>query len=105
MLADLVPGIDTGFFLAINITYGVILAIASVTYSAFQKVVNNHTYGTRIGQDARVGLLGFIGAIAAVIVTYTEATRRQLWRLANPDVHEEGEAPAPMPRSTMAALP
>lgn len=134
VLADLVPGIDTGFFLAVNITYGVILAIAPVTYSAFQKVVNNHTYGTRIGfcfaatitgiavggqlttvgavvwlsdlgHDARVGLLVFIGVIAAVIVAYTEATRRQLWQLRDPDVHKEGEAPAPMPRSTMAALP
>jgi hypothetical protein len=138
VLPDLVPGIDTGFFLAVTITYGVVLALAPLAYSIFQKVDNNHVYGRRFGfqaaatitgiavggqlstvgaviwlsdlsNGARYGLLIFLGVVAAAVVTYAEATRRQLWKLEKPELPPaqpptDIKAPTAKPPATMAAL-
>lgn len=114
VLSDLVPGIDTGFFLALNIGYGIVLLLPALVYSACQTLDDdNHLYGTRRGyrlaamitgiaiggQLSTVGaiialsdladteqrlLLAFLAIVYAVVVIYMEANRRQLWDLKKP---------------------
>ncbi len=134
VLSDLIPGIDTGFFLAVTITYGVVLALAPLAYSIFQIVEHNHVYGSRLGfQTAaaitgiavggqlstagaiiilsdnlgfplRIGLLAFLGVVAVAVIAYTEATRRQLWRLQAPESAGHQAAADGRPLATMAAF-
>jgi hypothetical protein len=129
VLGDLVPGIDTGFFLTVTIVYGVVLALAPLMYLTLQQPDgNHHIYGTRQGyavaavitlvavggqlstlgaiiwlsdlnRPLRAVLLVFLGAVAAAVVWYTEATRRQLWQLVPSPAPAPGSAPA------TAALP
>jgi hypothetical protein len=73
VLTDLVPGIDTGFFLAITVVYGIVLFLAPLVYSIFQKTDadNNDVYGRRSGfviasaivATAVGGQLATVGAI------------------------------------------
>jgi hypothetical protein len=131
VLTNLVPGIDTGFFLAVTIVYGVVLTLAPLVYSTLQKPDGSHVYGSHLGfviaaaitavavggQLSTVGaivwlsdpnpwvrwvFLGFLVVVALVVTAYTEATRRQLWQLPKPTA--DSTAPAPLV-TAMAALP
>jgi hypothetical protein len=132
VLTSLVPGIDTGFFLAVTIVYGVVLSLAPLVYSALQKLENGQMYGSHIGYaiaaaitavavggqlstvgaviwlsglnaGLRWGLLIFLGVVALLVLWYTEQTRRQLWELPKPT---EDPTTHMMPSVTpMAALP
>ena len=129
VLSSLVPGIDTEFFLAVTIVYGVVLTLAPLVYSALQIPEGTHVYGRRGGFIAAAvitgvavgGQLSTVGAIvalsnlscgvkwllwvlltaaAALVVWYTEATRGQLWQLPPPPA-DSTKSTAP----TVAALP
>jgi hypothetical protein len=132
VLTSLVPGIDTGFFLAVTIVYGVVLSLAPLVYSALQKLENGQMYGSHVGYaiaaaitavavggqlstvgaviwlsglnaGLRWGLLAFLIVVALLVVWYTEQTRRQLWELPKP---KEDPTTKMMPSVTpMAALP
>jgi hypothetical protein len=132
VLTSLVPGIDTGFFLAVTVVYGVILVLAPLVYCSFQKPDDGHVYGRHAGyvlasaitaatvggqlatvgaiiwlsdlsQDVRETILVLLGVVASLVLVYIEATRRQLWQLEKPTPSPEtGTA---RPASTMAALP
>src|SRR5262249_41574604 len=132
VLASLAPGIDTGFFLAVTIVYGVVLSLAPLVYSALQKPEDGQVYGSHAGYviaaaitavavggqlstvgaviwlsdlsvGLRWGLLGFLGVVALLVVWYTEMTRRQLWVLPKPKKDPDTKM---MPSVTpMAALP
>jgi hypothetical protein len=132
VLTVLVPGIDTGFFLAVAIVYGVVLTLAPLVYSTLEKAKDGHMYGSHHGfviaaaitavavggqfstvgaviwlSDLnlflRVAFLVLLGGVAAVVIAYTEATRRQLWLLPKPPT--DPTTKAPLPATTMAALP
>jgi len=124
VLSKLVPGIDTTFFLAITIVYGVVLALAPLVYSALQKLKGNRVYGSRrgfilaaaitgvaaVGQLSTVGaiialsdlnwvkwvLYVILGAVAVLVGWYTEATKERLWQLPQP--------PADSPQKVAALL-
>jgi hypothetical protein len=131
VLTSLVPGIDTGFFLALTIVYGVVLALAPLVYSALQKPEDGQVYGTHLGyviaaaitgvavggQLSTVGavvllsdlgwvrwlLVAVLGVIALLVIWYTEATRQQLWVLPKPP--KDPTTNLPPPATAMAALP
>jgi hypothetical protein len=42
-LTKLVPGIDTGFFLALTIAYALVLSLAPLIYTAKETVDDGHT--------------------------------------------------------------
>jgi hypothetical protein len=113
VLKKLVPGVDTTFFLAVTIVYGIVLSLGPLVYSALEQPVTGHTFGTKRGfriaatitaiavggQLSTVGALVwlsdlntvgrlaglvFLGVVAALVVFYTEMTRRQLWQLRPP---------------------
>jgi len=125
VLSNLVPGIDTEFFLAVTIVFGVVLTIAPLVYSALQIPDGAHVYGSRNGfviaaaitgaavggqlstvgaiisvsdlpGKAKIPLWALLGAVAIVVVWYTEMSRRQLWQL---------KPPAASPTPEVAALP
>jgi hypothetical protein len=123
VLSALVPGIDTGFFLAVTIVYGVVLTLAPLVYSALQIPRGAHVYGSRSGfivaaaitgiavggQLSTVGaiiavsdlpwkvrwiLWALVGAVAALVVWYTDQTRRQLWHRPPPPAGSRPAKPA-----------
>jgi hypothetical protein len=133
VLTSLVPGIDTGFFLAITIVYGVVLSLAPLVYSALQEEEDGQVFGTHRGyvraaaitvvavggQLSTVGaviwlsglnvvlrwvLLAFLGCVALLVVWYTEMTRRQLWKLPKPTKTDPTTGML-APVAPMAALP
>jgi hypothetical protein len=132
VLGELVPGIDTGFFLAVTIAYGIVLTLAPLMYSALQESVCGHVYGTHrafvtaatITGIAVGGQLSTVGAIIAIsdlkgylriilvvllfvvavsVIVYIEATRRQLWRLPRPPI--DPVTSRPVPATEVPALP
>jgi hypothetical protein len=132
VLTSLVPGIDTGFFLAVTIVYGVVLSLAPLVYSALQKEEEGQVFGSHRGyviaaaitamavggQLSTVGaviwlsglsvslrwvFLAFLSVVALLVVWYTEMTRRQLWKLPKPDKGSTAGKLPPAP--PMAALP
>jgi hypothetical protein len=132
VLTSLVPGIDTGFFLAVTVVYGITLTLAPLVYCSLQKMSNQHLYGRHLGyvlasaitaaavggqlstigaivwlsdlsQDVRQTILVLLGAVAFLVIVYIEATRRQLWQLAPPPAGSATETA--QPASTVAALP
>jgi hypothetical protein len=125
VLASLIPGVDSGFFLAVTIVYGMVLALAPLVYSTLQgsEGDHSHSYGTRRGFviaatitgvavggqlstlgaiialsdlsfSLRVTIIALIAVVAGLIIAYTAATRRQLWRLPKPTIHSTTNRPA-----------
>lgn len=75
VLASLVPGIDTSFFLGVAVVYAVVLSLAPLVYSALMRVPSGSTdgiaYGTRTAFRAAAaittvaigGQLSTVGAV------------------------------------------